>query len=77
MVFKGKDFIAWQGNPMYQTNRPYAAFTIGRHAELISDVFVDYGIRADFMGVSASQYFENPEHKLWIRIGYAFEHLLR
>ena len=75
--FKGKDFVAWQGNPMYQTGSPYVTFAVNRTTELISRLSVDYGIRADFMSGSVSEYFESPEHKLWVRIGYAFEHLLK
>ncbi len=76
LFFKGNNYTTWEGNPMYQANSPYYYFEIAKSVSFTKDVFFNFGLRLDFMGISPADYFENGDNQIWFNLGYTLKKVI-
>ena len=71
--FKGRDFLAPTGDPLFRSNRPVYAFEAARNFSMNGRVAVSGGIRFETEGCSFKSYFSNPRYRWWISMRGGFE----
>ncbi len=67
-VFKGDNYHTWRGNTMYHTNDIYYYLQIDKTVDVAKNLYLDWGVRLDFVDISPNDYFLHSEHKLWITL---------
>lgn len=77
MVFKGHDFVAWKGNPLYRARDIYYYLETRKRLELAGVAWLEFGARFDFVDIAPADYFDHAENRLWVTIGGALDRPLR
>jgi hypothetical protein len=75
--YKGDDFTTWEGNPMYQSDASYYFLEVNKSFVFEKNIFIDIGLRLDFMDMYPADYFENGDNQIWFRIGGSFNRKIR
>jgi len=73
LFYKGKNFQTWQGNRMYETNKPYWHIQLDHKTEFLNYFFFDWGFRLDFVDIKPQEYFDKTENQVWVEMGCHFE----
>jgi hypothetical protein len=68
--YRGQDFECWNGNPLYQTDRPYYSLTVTRQFSLARAVKLDVGLKAECVDRTPGEYFEASENQVWLTLSY-------
>jgi hypothetical protein len=75
--YQGRDFVAWEGNPLYMARGPYYNVELSRRWAFPNGVFLDFGGRLEFVEIDISEYGANGEHVMWVQIGWDLDRMLR
>jgi hypothetical protein len=77
MVFKGRDFVAWKGNPLYRARDIYYYLQIRKRLDFGARAWLEFGGRFDFVDIPPADYFDRTENRLWAVIGGSLQRPLR
>jgi len=72
LFFKGDDFTTWPGNKIYQTNKLYTHIQIKYLRSFAKHLWLDWGVRVDFIEIPIKDYFDHTEHQVWVRLNGDF-----
>jgi hypothetical protein len=75
--YKGDDYTTWEGNSLYQADVPYYFLDVNKTFTFKNNIFIDLGLRLDFMDITPADYFENGDNQIWIRMGGDFNKKLK
>ncbi|MBD3392834.1 MAG: hypothetical protein GF418_12075 [Chitinivibrionales bacterium] len=74
--FQGHDYVAWNGNALYQSNEPYYSLHVSKRMAFPGKVFLEFGGRLEFVGIGPAEYGSRGEHVIWLQMGMDFRRLL-
>ncbi len=64
--FRGEGFTCWEGDPLYRTERPWYALSVGYRLAHACGMTVDTGPRLDCVDAAITDYFDSTQHRIWL-----------
>ncbi len=75
-LFYGKDFTAWQGNPLYQIDGWYFFIQSMRSFQFSERASLEAGIRFDIVDKPPVEYIKHLEHEIRLLFEGTFDHAI-
>lgn len=72
LYFKGDAYKTSQGNKLYQSKDHYYFLQLTRSQKLAKRVFIDWGVRFEFVDIKPTEFFKDTEYKAWVAIQSGF-----
>lgn len=71
LYFKGDEFRTSMGNKLYES-RDYYFLQVARSHAIAKEVYVDWGVRLEFVDIKPQEFFNDTEYKAWVAIHSGF-----
>lgn len=69
LYFKGDGYQTSFGNKLYEVNNHYYNLELKRTQSIANKVFIDWGVRFEFVNIKPQEFFDDTEYQAWVTIG--------
>lgn len=69
LFYKGDGYQTSFGNKLYEAHNYYYNLEIKRSQSIAKKVFIDWGVRFEFVNIKPQEFFHDTEYQAWVTIG--------